>query len=51
MNRLPRIGVALALLLGVVVGLHALAQGPAKERRVGTIGPPPRKNPERQAAA
>jgi hypothetical protein len=40
------------LLAGLIVfGMSALALGQSKERKLGTCGPPPRKNPERQTSA
>src|SRR6516165_1523377 len=39
----------LAALLAVC--LTSLADGQSKERKLGTCGPPPRKNPQRQTSA
>lgn len=35
----------------VLIGLSGLAVGQSKDRKLGTCGPPPRKNPERQTSA
>ena len=44
--------VGLCLVLAMAVGLTAVAIGQAKkQRRLGTCGPPPRKNPQRQTSA
>ena len=48
-------GLRSVLLLALVVGVVSLAtaqQGPPKKtRKLGTRGPPPRKNPQRQTSA
>ncbi|HET6882861.1 MAG TPA: twin-arginine translocation signal domain-containing protein, partial [Pirellulales bacterium] len=36
---------------GVALGAPSLAAADAPARKLGTCGPPPRKNPERQTAA
>ena len=43
----------MAIVLSVAVGLatFAMAQQQKKTRRLGTCGPPPRKNPQRQTSA
>jgi hypothetical protein len=46
------IGVLPVFLAGLVaVGVAALAEGQSKDRRLGTCGPPPRKNPQRETSA
>ena len=45
------LGKALRLLVLVVAIAVLIPSALAQERKLGTIGPPPRKNPERQTAA
>src|SRR5688572_4680475 len=47
---LTHIGCAV-LALEVLVCLASLGMGQGKDRKLGTCGPPPRKNPERQTSA
>jgi hypothetical protein len=52
MKRVPRrILWQVLLVSGAIVCLTSLADGQSKERRLGTCGPPPRKNPQRQTSA
>ncbi len=52
MRRVMRVVAWQVLLVGAAaVCLSSLAEGQSKERRLGTCGPPPRKNPQRQTSA